>query len=333
VIAADGLKRCSNQHCSQVNPQSVSAFSNNKGTKDGLRAYCKVCKSIQAAAYRKSNPEKCRTACATWQKANPEKVRSSQASWRKDNPDKVRGHGATYYKNNRDKLRSLHAAYLRTNHDKVCAKAAARRKDSPETFRTKNNMYYAINRDKCRARVAEYQKANREKVRGRAAAYRKVNYQIISARRAAHHKSSPEKARKSAKEWRQANPTKARAGGQRHRARKRSLPVQWTVQDWQSCLEFFDHSCAYCERSNVNLQQEHFIPLDDSKLPDDLRDLKIGTVPWNMFPACGTCNSSKGNKDPFEWVPAGPFWVHALGRITKTNRRIRYEYNTDTRPE
>jgi hypothetical protein len=159
-----------------------------------------------------------------------------------------------------------------------------------------------------------------KKVRDRR--YRKVNPEGPVKRKIRHSKHYAihgESIRAKRYAYRQDHPEADRAAKRRRRARTLSLPSQWTAQDWQECLAFFGHSCAYCGRGDAPLQRDHFIPLDNSRLPDDLKDLRLGTVPSNMVPACGSCNSSKCNTDPFEWLPAElPFWVHALGRITRT---------------
>lgn len=154
--------------------------------------------------------------------------------------------------------------------------------------------------------------------------YRKVNPESPEKRKIRHSKHYAiygESIRAKRYTYRQDHPEADRKAKRRRRARSLSLPVQWTAQDWQECLEFFGHSCAYCGRGDAPLQRDHFIPLDTSRLPDDLKGLRLGTVPSNMVPACGSCNSGKRNSDPFVWMPAGPFWVQMLGRITARHRR------------
>jgi HNH endonuclease len=93
-----------------------------------------------------------------------------------------------------------------------------------------------------------------------------------------------------------------------------SLPVQWTAEDWAKCLDHFGHRCVYCGRGDVALTQDHVIPLNERLISEEFKGMG-GTVPWNMVPACGPCNSSKHNKDPFEHIEFGPLWLHLLGRI------------------
>lgn len=68
-----------------------------------------------------------------------------------------------------------------------------------------------------------------------------------------------------------------------HKRRGGNLPFQWTLADWEACLEFWNHQCAYCGRTPV--EQDHVVPLVSPDCP--------GTVPWNMAPACTKCNRSR----------------------------------------
>lgn len=91
-----------------------------------------------------------------------------------------------------------------------------------------------------------------------------------------------------------------RLAEQRRRARKRQVPNQFTNNDWQCCLLHFNGCCAYCsnpprlfDRYAV-LHADHFIPISSPNCP--------GTVPWNIVPACQTCNGSKHDRDAVEWM-------------------------------
>ena len=80
-------------------------------------------------------------------------------------------------------------------------------------------------------------------------------------------------------------------GSKERKARIRSMEKNFTTQDWQRCLEYFQNKCAYCG-SDGDLQQEHFIPVNDG-----------GTyTPDNIIPACAPCNSRKQRKDPFDYL-------------------------------
>ena len=77
---------------------------------------------------------------------------------------------------------------------------------------------------------------------------------------------------------------------QRRRALKNKLPATLTFEQWEQIKKDFDYKCAYCGEE-LPLSQDHFIALS-----------KGGEYTHNnIIPACRRCNSSKGNKDFFEW--------------------------------
>lgn len=104
-----------------------------------------------------------------------------------------------------------------------------------------------------------------------------------------------EKARKNALEWYYKNHERVKLQRLIHvhksSARKRNLLHTFTEKDWKDCLEYFDHSCAYCGKKGVDLEQEHVIPV--SKGGHYIRQ--------NIVPACESCNSSKNNNDIEYW--------------------------------
>lgn len=58
--------------------------------------------------------------------------------------------------------------------------------------------------------------------------------------------------------------------------------------------ELFDGECAYCDA--LATTWDHFVPVT----------LGGQTVPGNMVPACGRCNSRKKNSDPEAWLEIAP---------------------------
>ncbi len=64
-----------------------------------------------------------------------------------------------------------------------------------------------------------------------------------------------------------------------------------TKAQWLGICEVFEHRCAYCQKS-CKLTMDHFNPIARGGRHD----------PSNILPACGPCNSSKNDADPFEWM-------------------------------
>jgi NMD protein affecting ribosome stability and mRNA decay len=71
----------------------------------------------------------------------------------------------------------------------------------------------------------------------------------------------------------------------RHRREslKRGLPRTLTLKEWNSILEKYNYSCAYCGRNDEPLTQEHWIPSSRGG----------GYTAQNIVPACSRCNSRK----------------------------------------
>ena len=67
------------------------------------------------------------------------------------------------------------------------------------------------------------------------------------------------------------------------------LKKDFTLKDWEKCLEYFGNKCAYCGTLTNELTIDHLIPV-----------INFGeTVKNNIVPSCRSCNSSK-NKYNFE---------------------------------
>jgi 5-methylcytosine-specific restriction endonuclease McrA len=75
------------------------------------------------------------------------------------------------------------------------------------------------------------------------------------------------------------------------------LPNTFTKEEWEECLEYFNHECAYCGNKE-KLQRDHFVSA-----------LKGGPFTKdNVVAACSICNLRKGDKDFFEWYPKQDFY-------------------------
>lgn len=88
-----------------------------------------------------------------------------------------------------------------------------------------------------------------------------------------------------------------RAASPRRRAHNRRIRCRadagLTQAEWNHILDVFGNRCAYCGTEG-KLTIDHFLPLA----------LDGGHRASNIVPACGPCNSSKNDSDPFEWMAA-----------------------------
>jgi hypothetical protein len=149
--------------------------------------------------------------------------------------------------------------------------------------------------------MKDYQ-AYREKERIRLRAYYRKNKEKVIKRTMEIHQRNKLKTNATRRKWRHNNPEKTRTEKLRRRARERNVPDTLTPQDWQRCLDYFNHRCAVCDRPvgfwHI-LAADHWIPLSDSR-PDN-----PGTVSWNIVPLChgdGGCNNSKNNRPAEQWL-------------------------------
>lgn len=175
----------------------------------------------------------------------------------------------------------------------------ARQKDKDRYARDKprinqrNNSYYAANPEPAKRRAKKWRTENPDRMRKHRNAYVTRNIVKERARLRGYDRRYPER---------------KRAHVMRRLSKRRHIPVLWSAQIWQECLDHWQHKCCVCGRSEGLwhlLAQEHWIAIADPR-PDN-----PGTVPWNMLPMChskqgangmGSCNSSKGSKDPIEWL-------------------------------
>jgi 5-methylcytosine-specific restriction endonuclease McrA len=95
---------------------------------------------------------------------------------------------------------------------------------------------------------------------------------------------NPERIQGYTKAWRVRNPE----WWQKRRAALASVENTLTTEEWLEVLSEYNHKCVYCGRSDVKLTMDHIIPI--SKGGPNIKN--------NVVPACRSCNSRKGAKDP-----------------------------------
>lgn len=217
---------------------------------------------------------------------------------------------------------------------KVCSKC---KKELPETseffYKTKliksgfkpqckacQHQYYSENRNIGRActaegkerrtqRKKEYMKENDAKIKKQQKKYREIHKMELSQKRKDFTKANKERMSLRKKELMLINPDKVlerrrrynnsdrgkerfRLNDQRRRAKSKQVIADYNIKKWEMCKIHFDNKCCYCGKTEP-LTQDHFIPL--SKGGEYTRN--------NIMPACKSCNSSKNNKNFFEWYP------------------------------
>jgi hypothetical protein len=259
------LKQCSK--CKEVFPRTLEYFPPRKEATDGLRGICRVCRRKQHSDWRSDN-EEYKEKRKRYRKDNAAYYNQKSKEWREKNPERHKQKLKDWRANNLERSRELNRESNTRHKDKINAHKKRR---------------YHENRDREIARGRDYYQRNKLKVTIRIREYRQEN---------------PQQTREI-----------ARVSSQRRRARIKALPNTLTSQQWGFALEYFGNACAICGAKSglwTAIAIDHWIPLTD-KRPDN-----PGTVASNVIPLCHnkhgsvgltpSCNQSKYNKDPIEWV-------------------------------
>jgi hypothetical protein len=211
---------------------------------------------------------------------------------------KCRACTKAYYEANREQQLATSKRWRDANHEKHLASRKQYRDAHREELNAYQKRYHQANRERDNAWSRQYYYANRE----RYSAQRKRSYEANREQQLATSKrwreTNQEWIRTRSKHWREANPEIRRSAQNRRRARIRALPSAFTIADWSRALEYFHGACAYCgnppslfDRDTV-LHQEHHIPVSSNG----------PYTPDNIIPACQSCNFSKSDFDPAEWL-------------------------------
>jgi len=228
-------------------------------------------------------------------KCGEEKPRTNQYFYkRKVNVDGLEGqckdcateYRNQYFKGNKERVTEIKKLYYKNNK----AKTDEYQKQYRNEHKDKQAKYTKI-----------YAEKNKEKIKKVKQQYVKNNSEYISEWHKQYSIDNKEELAKKAKKYYKNNPQVRRLANQKYKARKKELPCELTVKQWETIKDYFNNSCAYCgateERHNniykEQLHQEHFIPLS-----------KGGEYTLNnIIPSCRSCNCSKGNDDFFKWYP------------------------------
>ena len=84
----------------------------------------------------------------------------------------------------------------------------------------------------------------------------------------------------------------------KYRTKKEGNGGEYTPDEWNQCLDYFNHCDAYTGEPLTTTEVEHIIPVS-----------KGGTNNiYNIVPANKSTNCSKGKKDLFEWYSKQPYF-------------------------
>lgn len=183
------------------------------------------------------------------------------------------------------------------NADKVRERRRRRRAENADKARAYARSYYAENVGKAKERNRRYYTENTEKVRGIQRRYRAENSNKVKESNRRYRVENSDKKREYDRRYRTKNADKRRMSSSRYRTKKRFLPDAFTAATWQRALSYFNGCCAYCGNQQDFwhiIEADHLIPLSSPLCP--------GTISTNIIPACKSCNTSKSDNDPIDWL-------------------------------
>jgi 5-methylcytosine-specific restriction endonuclease McrA len=182
--------------------------------------------------------------------------------------------------------------------------------------------YYQEHKEEKKIYNKKYQSANGKK-------YRKEHKETIALSSKKYYLKNKDKYNEYSKKWKNEHKDKAKFSCLKYRkahmekvynwnnarrSRKNCLESSLTNEQWEEIKLHFDNKCAYCGKEE-SLTREHFIPLSKGG------EYTIN----NIIPVCKSCNSSKLDKDFFEWYPK--YRYYSKKRENKILRYLNYKNN------
>lgn len=162
------------------------------------------------------------------------------------------------------------AANARWHH----AHKAANNAKATARYRANAEAICAATREACREYARKRRRENPEAARAASRRWSAKNPGRMAAICRAYAKANPEVFRRAAR---------------LRRARKAMVATTLTNAEWTEALAVFNGACAYCLRADRPLTQDHMVPISRGG-PHSLE---------NIVPACGPCNSRKGDRSMF----------------------------------
>lgn len=180
-----------------------------------------------------------------------------------------------------------------------------------EEHKAKNKMYYESHKEEIHKQTKQYRQNNAdrikeqkkkaypgymqrhgEEVRAKLNAYKQSHKEIVSESARRYYQNNKEKCVAARRKWNKEHREICIFGTQQYRSQRKNLECTLTIDQWERIKTHFDNQCAYCGREQ-SLVREHFVPTKSGG----------GFTQDNILPACASCNSSKGDKNFFEWYP------------------------------
>jgi hypothetical protein len=170
--------------------------------------------------------------------------------------------------------KSCEARYRQENKERRADNLRKWRKENEDHVR----KYYEANKEREADRTRKWYESNREHVTEYNRKYREENKELRA---------------ETCRKWQRNNPDKSAMNKQRYRARKAGLPDDFTSAQQSKVIASFNNACALT--GDTSWSWDHAIPINSGH---------GGTTFNNMYPLRGDLNSSKGDRNIFDWYYA-----------------------------
>jgi 5-methylcytosine-specific restriction endonuclease McrA len=265
--------------CKRELPRNTDYFYKNTHAKDGYRPTCKQCMGYSYT--KRLETAKGFKICNTCNKEKP----ATKEYFYSAGYSRLRGEckecsvkvDHQYYLENRASISDYNKMYYAQN------------KENRSKYRKK---YYALNKDKLNQYNKDYYEQNKKMFKLHNSLYYRANKFKMAQQAREWREKNKDKIKEDKKLYAMNNRDICRQAYQRRAASQRKLKNTLTVAQWNKIKEDFNNTCAYCGESKP-LTQDHFIPL--SRGGEYTHD--------NIIPSCKECNSSKWNRNYFDWYP------------------------------
>lgn len=166
------------------------------------------------------------------------------------------------------------------------------REDNREIIKQKKHDNYMKNIERIKKHHKDYYDKHKKENIERGKLWKKNNPDKVREMSHERYEKVKEHHKILTRRWKQEHKEERNVSWQERRAKKLSLEYTLDSKQWEQIKSYFNNKCCYCGKE-AKLTQDHFIPLS-----------KDGEYTHNnIVPCCLSCNSSKNEKDFFEWYP------------------------------
>lgn len=120
-------KTCSNDDCTEQNPQPLSNFHKDRCKPDGLRSRCKTCELVAAATYRSSHRAELADKQREYYERSGELQRAASRRWKDNNKQRQRDYWQEWYSENAEHRATYWKHYAAENPDILRERSQRRR--------------------------------------------------------------------------------------------------------------------------------------------------------------------------------------------------------------